>query len=169
MTGLSLEVDALLEIALVITDQDLREIAPGFTAVIKPPKSSLNTMSDFVREMHEKSGLLAELENGASLSVVEKKILDYFERNQLEKGGAPMAGNSVWLDRNFIARDLPEVSRYLHYRAIDVSSIKELAKRWYPKSYVSAPVKDGNHRALADIADSIAELRHYRHSIFLPN
>lgn len=166
MTGLNLPTDALVEVAALVTDENLNPIGSGVEVVIKPPASALAQMSDFVREMHTDSGLLPLLEQGRSLSEAEELILEYLESSGVPAGKAPLAGNSLWLDRNFIARDLPRVNQYIHYRSVDVSSIKELAKRWYPKAYFAAPEKSGNHRALGDVRDSIAELAHYRASIF---
>jgi len=166
MTGLNLPTDALVEVAALVTDENLNPIGNGVEVVIKPPASALAQMSDFVREMHTDSGLLPLLEQGRSLSEAEELILEYLESSGVPAGKAPLAGNSLWLDRNFIARDLPRVNQYIHYRSVDVSSIKELAKRWYPKAYFAAPEKSGNHRALGDVRDSIAELAHYRASIF---
>ena len=166
MTGLNLSTDALVEIAVLVTDDNLNPVGTGVEVVIKPPASALEQMGDFVRQMHTDSGLLPLLESGKSLSQAEEMILEYLESTGVPAGKAPLAGNSLWLDRNFIARDLPRVNQYLHYRSVDVSSIKELAKRWYPKAYFAAPEKNGNHRALGDVFDSIAELAHYRASIF---
>ena len=167
MTGLNLPADALVEIAVLATDENLNPIGEGVEIVIKPPAAALAQMGDFVREMHTSSGLLPLLESGKSLAEAESMILEYLISSGIPAGKAPLAGNSLWLDRNFIARDLPRVNEYLHYRSVDVSSIKELAKRWYPKAYFSAPEKSGNHRALGDVRDSIAELAHYRASIFV--
>ena len=167
MTGLNLPTDALVEIAVLVTDDNLNPVGDGVEVVIKPPASALAQMSDFVRQMHTDSGLLPLLEHGTTLSKAEELILEYLEKSGVPAGKAPLAGNSLWLDRNFIARDLPRVNQYLHYRSVDVSSIKEIAKRWYPKAYFAAPEKSGNHRALGDVRDSIAELAHYRASIFL--
>ena len=167
MTGLNLPTDALVEIAVLVTDDNLNPVGDGVEVVIKPPASALAQMSDFVRQMHTDSGLLPLLEHGTTLSQAEELILEYLEKSGVPAGKAPLAGNSLWLDRNFIARDLPRVNQYLHYRSVDVSSIKEIAKRWYPKAYFAAPEKSGNHRALGDVRDSIAELAHYRASIFL--
>ncbi len=167
MTGLNLPTDALVEIAVLATDENLNPIGTGVEVVIKPPDAALLQMGDFVRQMHTDSGLLPLLASGKSLAEAETLILDYLASSGIPAGKAPLAGNSLWLDRNFIARDLPRVNEYLHYRSVDVSSIKELAKRWYPKAYFAAPEKSGNHRALGDVRDSIAELAHYRASIFL--
>ena len=167
MTGLNLPTDALVEIAVLVTDDNLNPVGDGVEVVIKPPANALAQMSDFVRQMHTDSGLLPLLEHGTTLSQAEELILEYLAKSGVPAGKAPLAGNSLWLDRNFIARDLPRVNQYLHYRSVDVSSIKEIAKRWYPKAYFAAPEKSGNHRALGDVRDSIAELAHYRASIFL--
>lgn len=167
MTGLNLPTDALVEIAVLATDENLNPIGAGVEVVIKPPDAALIQMGDFVRQMHTDSGLLPLLASGKSLAEAEALILEYLVESGIPAGKSPLAGNSLWLDRNFIARDLPRVNEYLHYRSVDVSSIKELAKRWYPKAYFAAPEKSGNHRALGDVRDSIAELAHYRASIFL--
>jgi oligoribonuclease len=167
MTGLNLPTDALVEIALLATDENLNPIGAGVEVVIKPPDAALIQMGDFVRQMHTDSGLLPLLASGKSLAEAEALILEYLVESGIPAGKSPLAGNSLWLDRNFIARDLPRVNEYLHYRSVDVSSVKELAKRWYPKAYFAAPEKSGNHRALGDVRDSIAELAHYRASIFL--
>lgn len=166
MTGLNLPTDALVEVAVLVTDDNLNPIGEGVEVIIKPPTQALEQMGDFVRQMHTDSGLLPLLENGVTLSQAEELILTYLHSTGVPAGKAPLAGNSLWLDRNFIARDLPKVNQFIHYRSVDVSSIKELAKRWYPKAYFSAPEKNGNHRALGDVLDSIAELAHYRAAIF---
>jgi oligoribonuclease len=166
MTGLSLVEDALVEIAVIVTDSELNPIGAGIEIVIKPPASALTQMSDFVRDMHITSGLLPLLESGTTLDDAQTLVLDYLKECGVEPGKSPICGNSIWVDRNFIARDLPKVSEYLHYRSVDVSSIKELARRWYPRVYFNAPKKTGNHRALGDIQDSLTELRYYRAAIF---
>jgi oligoribonuclease len=166
MTGLSLDSDALIEIAVVVTDSELTQLGEGIELVIKPPAQALAQMSDFVRNMHEESGLLLDLPKGIDLSAAESIVLEHLKSLGVEENKSPIAGNSIWMDRNFIARDLPLVDAYLHYRSIDVSSIKELAKRWYPKIYFNSPEKIGNHRALADIHDSIIELAYYRDNLF---
>ena len=125
-------------------------------------------MGDFVREMHTNSGLLAELEQGISMADAEAQVLDYVREWVTEPGKAVLGGNTVGTDRGFLARDMPELESYLHYRIIDVSSIKELARRWYARAYFAAPRKAGGHRALADIRESIAELRYYREAVFVP-
>ena len=166
MTGLNLPTDALVEVAALVTDENLNPIGSGVEVVIKPPAAALAQMSDFVRQMHTESGLLPLLESGTTLVNAQDQVMEYLLSTGVPAGKAPLAGNSLWLDRNFIARDLPKVNEFLHYRSVDVSSIKELAKRWYPKAYFAAPEKSGNHRALGDVRDSIAELAHYRASIF---
>ncbi len=168
MTGLSLENDALVEIAVLVTDADLNVLGDGVDVVIATSAEKLEGMRDEVRTMHTESGLLEKIPNGVSLSQAEEMVIKYLQVHTVS-GKSPLAGNSVGMDRNFIARDMPRLNEYLHYRTIDVSSIKELARRWYPKVYFNAPKKTGNHRALGDIQDSIEELRYYRSSIFIPN
>lgn len=167
MTGLDLATDALVEIAVLVTDSDLNVIGDGVDVVIHATQGQLDSMNDFVREMHTSSGLITEIPNGISMSDAEEQILAYLQSAGTEPGKSPLAGNSVSVDRNFIARDMAKLNEYLHYRTIDVSSIKELARRWYPKTYFAAPAKTGNHRALGDIRDSIAELAYYRQSLFV--
>ncbi|MDA0217430.1 MAG: oligoribonuclease [Actinobacteria bacterium] len=165
MTGLFLEKDALVEIGVLVTDSELNLLGDGVSVVIKASDEQLEQMGDFVRNMHQESGLLEEIPDGLSLEMAQEQVLQYL-RQHCEPGKSPLAGNTVGMDRNFIARDMPELHQFIHYRTIDVSSIKELARRWYPKAYFTAPEKTGNHRALADIQDSIAELVHYRTTIF---
>ena len=167
MTGLDLEVDELVEIAIVITDFELNVLDPGFQIVIKPDDSALAHMNDFVTKMHESSGLLDEIPGGVSLAEAEFEALEYIQRF-VPKGKAPLAGNTIGTDRMFLARFMPRVDRWLHYRNVDVSSIKELSRRWYPRAYFNAPTKDGGHRALADIRESIRELAYYREAVFVP-
>ena len=166
MTGLSLLTDALVEIAVLVTDSELNVIGEGVDVVIHATDGQLEDMNDFVREMHTNSGLITEIPNGIPMAAAEAKIIAYLESASTIAGKSPLAGNSVGVDRSFIDRDMPSLSAYLHYRTIDVSSIKELARRWYPKAYFNAPAKTGNHRALGDIQDSIAELAYYRSAIF---
>jgi oligoribonuclease len=166
MTGLSLLTDALVEIAVLVTDSELNVIGEGVDVVIHATDGQLEDMNDFVREMHTNSGLITEIPNGITMAAAEAKIIAYLESASTVAGKSPLAGNSVGVDRSFIDRDMPSLSAYLHYRTIDVSSIKELARRWYPKAYFNAPAKSGNHRALGDIQDSIAELAYYRSAIF---
>ena len=167
MTGLDLNADALVEIAVLVTDSDLNVIGDGVDVVIHATQGQLDSMSDIVREMHTASGLIVEIPNGISIADAEEQILTYLQSAGTEPGKSPLAGNSVSVDRAFISRDMLKLNEYLHYRTIDVSSIKELARRWYPKSYFAAPAKTGNHRALGDIRDSIAELQYYRKSVFI--
>ena len=167
MTGLSLKNDLLVEIAVLVTDSELNLIGEGVDVVIHATDSQLEGMSDFVREMHTNSGLITEIPKGITLAAAEAKIIAYLESASTIAGKSPLAGNSVGVDRAFIDRDMPLLSAYLHYRTIDVSSIKELARRWNPKAYFNAPAKTGNHRALGDIQDSIAELAYYRSAIFI--
>jgi oligoribonuclease len=168
MTGLDLGADALIEVAALVTDYELVQLGDGVDLIIKPPAEALEQMGDFVREMHTNSGLLAELEQGISMADAEAQVLDYVREWVTEPGKAVLGGNTVGTDRGFLARDMPELESYLHYRIIDVSSIKELARRWYPRAYFAAPRKAGGHRALADIRESIAELRYYREAVFVP-
>jgi oligoribonuclease len=168
MTGLDLRRDALIEVAALVTDAELTVLGEGVDVVIKPPQSTVDQMDDVVRAMHTASGLLAELDRGVSLGEAEDLVLSYIRRFVAEPRKAPLAGNSVATDRGFLARDMPTLEGYLHYRMVDVSSVKELAKRWYPRVYFNSPDKTGNHRALADIKESIQELRYYRHAIFVP-
>jgi oligoribonuclease len=167
MTGLSLQSDALVEIAVVVTDSELNLIGEGIDLVIHATDSQLEGMSDFVREMHTNSGLITEIPHGITMAAAEAKIIAYLESASTIAGKSPLAGNSVGVDRAFIDRDMPLLGAYLHYRTIDVSSIKELARRWNPKAYFNAPAKTGNHRALGDIQDSIAEMAYYRSAIFI--
>ncbi len=166
MTGLNPNTDELVEVAVVITDFQLAVLDPGLQVVIKPSAPALESMGDFVREMHTSSGLLDELDAGVSLAEAEKMILDYITQFVPEAGHAPLAGNTIGTDRVFIHKDLPAVHAHLHYRNVDVSSIKELAKHWFPKSYFQSPEKNGGHRALADIMESIRELQYYRRAVF---
>lgn len=168
MTGLSLEADALIEVAALVTDFDLNQLGDGVDVVIRPPAEALEQMGDFVRTMHTTSGLLAELDGGLTMEQAQQRVLDYVTQWVPEPGKAPLGGNTVGTDRGFLARDMPELEAHLHYRVIDVSSVKELSRRWYPRVYFSAPAKSGGHRALADIRESIAELRYYRQAVFVP-
>ena len=167
MTGLDLISDALIEVGVVVTNQELEIVGEGLEVVIAPPQSALDQMSDFVRKMHTESGLLAVLHAGVDLSEAEESILKFLQAQGVQPGKSPLGGNSTWMDRYFILRDLPRVNQFLHYRTIDVSSVKELAKRWYPTKYFKAPEKVGNHRALSDALDSIRELDYYRKEIFV--
>ena len=168
MTGLDIKNDALVEIAVLVTDAQLNVLGEGVELIIKCSQEKLDGMNDFVREMHTSSGLITEIPNGVSAADAETAILEYLAKYAPDAGKSPLAGNSVYVDRAFIARDLPALNAYLHYRTVDVSSIKELARRWYPRVYFAAPKKTGNHRALGDIRDSIDELDYYRSNIFIP-
>ncbi|MGX9346208.1 oligoribonuclease [Microbacterium sp. KNMS] len=167
MTGLDLTVDELVEIAIVVTDFELRILDPGFQVVIKPSQAALDHMGDFVTEMHRSSGLLDEIPHGVSLEEAERRSLEYIRRFVPLERKAPLAGNTIGTDRMFLARYMPSVDSHLHYRNVDVSSVKELSRRWYPRAYFQAPGKDGGHRALADILESIRELEYYRRAVFV--
>ena len=169
MTGLDLNKDVLVEIAVLVTDSELNILGEGVDLVIKTTAEQLAGMNEFVTNMHTESGLITEIPNGVEISKAEAEIIAYLEKYAPGAGKSPLAGNSVGTDRSFIARDMPLLNSYLHYRTIDVSSIKELARRWYPRIYFAAPKKTGNHRALGDIRDSIEELEYYRKAIFIPN
>ena len=168
MTGLDLRADALIEVAALVTDFELNVVGPGVDVVVRPPQDALAQMSDVVRTMHTDSGLLTELDAGLDLATAERVVLDYIREYVPEARRAPLAGNSVGTDRLFLSRDMAMLESHLHYRVVDVSSIKELARRWYPRAYFAAPPKGGNHRALADIRESIEELRYYRAAVFVP-
>ncbi len=168
MTGLDLGADALIEVACIVTDSNLNEVDSGHTVVIKPPQAALDQMGDFVRNMHVESGLLEELASGTTLDEAQRQVLDYVKSHVNEGTRAPLCGSSVYVDRGFLARDMPEFDAFLHYRVLDVSSFKEVIRRWYPKVYYSSPDKHGGHRALADILESIAELRYYREAVLVP-
>ena len=167
MTGLSLTDDALIEVAVLVTDDQLNVLGDGVDVVIRPSEGALEQMGDFVRNMHVESGLLEELPSGTSMEEAQQQVLDYIRTWVPEPGKAPLAGNSVGTDRTFLVRDMPEVVEHLHYRIIDVSTIKELSRRWFPRAYFQSPDKTGNHRALGDIKDSIDELRYYREAVFV--
>jgi oligoribonuclease len=168
MTGLDLARDALVEIACIVTDGDLNPVDDGLDLVIKPPAEALDHMPEVVRDMHTASGLLSELAAGITLAEAQDQVVAYLRANVPESRKAPLCGNSIATDRTFIARDMPELDAFLHYRMVDVSSIKELARRWYPRAYFASPQKHGGHRALADIRESIQELRYYREAVFVP-
>ncbi|GAA4284845.1 oligoribonuclease [Brevibacterium daeguense] len=166
MTGLDLVADELIEVACLVTDFDLELIDEGIDIVIRPSERGLENMGEFVTQMHTTSGLLPELAAGVSAEQAQDMVLEYVRGHVAEAGKAPLAGNSVGTDKNFLAKQMPALVDHLHYRIIDVSSIKELAKRWFPRAYFQAPAKTGGHRALGDIQDSINELRYYRSAIF---
>ena len=169
MTGLDLRADALIEVAALVTDFDLNVLGEGIDLVVKPPAEALEQMNDFVRAMHEKSGLLEELDDGLTMAEAEEQVLAYIKEHCPDGSRPPLAGNTVATDRAFLARDMPTLESFLHYRIVDVSSIKELSRRWFPRAYFQAPAKLGNHRALADIQESIEELRYYREAVFVPS
>jgi oligoribonuclease len=168
MTGLDLRKDALIEIAVLVTDSELNILDAGVDVVIKPPEEAVAQMSKVVRDMHTASGLLTALPGGITLGEAEDLVLNYLRTHVKDPKKAPLCGNSIATDRSFIARDMPALDAHLHYRMVDVSSIKELARRWYPRVYFASPEKAGGHRALADITESIHELRYYRSAIFVP-
>lgn len=169
MTGLELGSDKLIEIAALVTDADLNVLGDGVDVVIHADDAALSSMIDVVAEMHSRSGLIDEAKASAvDLATAETMVLDYVSQHVKQPKTAPLAGNSIATDRAFIARDMPKLDSYLHYRMIDVSSIKELCRRWYPRIYYGQPVKGLNHRALADIRESIRELKFYRRTAFVP-
>ncbi|MBI4943483.1 MAG: oligoribonuclease [Actinobacteria bacterium] len=168
MTGLDLLAYALVEVAALVTDSELNILGDGVDLVIKPPAAAVEQMVDFVRDMHTSSGLITELDAGVTIEEAQEAVMAYVREWVSEPRKAPLAGNSVATDRGFLARDMPELEQYLHYRIIDVSSVKELARRWYPRVYFASPEKNGGHRALADIRESIEELKYYREALFVP-
>ena len=170
MTGLDLNKDALVEVACIVTEADLTELDEGFQIVIRPDDLSvLDNMVEVVAKMHTESGLIHEIPNGVSLAEAEEKLISYIKSHIPEPRKSPLAGSSVYVDRGFLIRDMPKVDAHLHYRLLDVSSVKEIARRWYPRVYFGTPAKVGNHRALSDIKESIEELRFYRELIFQPD
>lgn len=169
MTGLDPQTDEIVEIACIVTEGDLTELDSGISLVVKPSDAPLAAMDDVVVAMHTESGLLDEIPQGTTLDDAEQRVLDYVKSHVPEARKAPLAGSSVYVDRGFLARYMPDLDGHLHYRLIDVSSIKEISRRWYPRAYFATPAKTGNHRALADIRESIAELRYYRDAVFVPH
>jgi oligoribonuclease len=169
MTGLDIRADALIEVAALVTDFDLTVLGEGVDIVIKPPPEALDQMVPFVRQMHTTSGLLEELDAGTTLEDAQAQVLAYVRQHCADGSRPPLAGNTVATDRAFLSRDTPELEAFLHYRIVDVSSIKELARRWFSRAYFQSPPKRGNHRALADIQESIEELRYYREAVFVPS
>ncbi|MDO5681679.1 MAG: oligoribonuclease [Propionibacteriaceae bacterium] len=168
MTGLDLAGgDALIEVAALVTGPDLEVLGEGVDVIIKPSDEALAKMGDFVREMHTTSGLLPLLADGLTMAEAEERVLAYISEYVPEARKAPLAGNTIGTDRAFLARDMPTLEAHVHYRNVDVSSIKELARRWFPRVYYNTPGKSGNHRALADIQESIEELRYYRDAVFV--
>lgn len=167
MTGLDPNVDVLVEVAALVTDADLNVLGDGVQVVIKPPQAALEQMGDFVHQMHTESGLLDELASGVTVEEAEQQVLGYIKEFIPARRKAPLGGNSVGTDRTFLAKYMPELEDHVHYRNVDVSSIKELAKRWFPRVYYAAPEKHGGHRALADITESINELKYFREVLFV--
>ncbi|MEY4961633.1 MAG: oligoribonuclease [Actinomycetota bacterium] len=167
MTGLDLDRDEICEIAVVVTDDELNEVDLGLQIVIKPSDSALSNMGEFVTKMHTDSGLITEIPQGVTLENAQEQVLQYIKRWVTQERTAPLAGNSIGTDRMFLNKYMPQLDNYLHYRNIDVSSIKELTRRWYPRVYFQLPKKTGNHRALADIRESIQELRYYRKTVLV--
>ncbi|HEU5484119.1 MAG TPA: oligoribonuclease [Microlunatus sp.] len=168
MTGLDLTADELVEVAVLVTDAELNVLGDGVDVVIKPSDQALAQMGDFVRTMHATSGLLDLLAGGTTMGDAEEQVLAYVREHVPDARKAPLAGNTIGTDRAFLARDMPTLEGHVHYRNVDVSSIKELARRWFPRIYYNSPAKSGNHRALADIRESIEELRYYREVLFVP-
>lgn len=169
MTGLDPVTDALIEVAVIVTDSELNILGDGVDVVISPPAEAVEAMSEFVRGMHTASGLIDELQHGVSMQEAQQRVMEYITAHVPEPRRAQLGGNSVGTDRVFLARDMPDVVEHLHYRVVDVSTIKELARRWYPRAYFQSPEKTGNHRALGDIRDSIRELQYYRSTVFVPS
>ena len=167
MTGLNLASDQLVEVACIVTDAELNELDGGYSTVIRVDDAALTAMDPRVVELHRASGLLPLIPQGIELEQAAQELLEYVTAHVSESQKAPLAGSTVYVDRGFLAKFMPAVDAYLHYRVIDVSSLKELVRRWYPKVYFVAPAKTGNHRALGDIRDSIAELRYYRETVFV--
>lgn len=166
MTGLDPDSDGLCEIAVIITDFELTPVDPGFEVVINPGQAALDQMGDFVREMHETSGLLERIDSGATVADAEQQVLTYIDRFIPQDRRPIVAGNTIGMDRRFIAKYMPTLDARTHYRSIDVSTIKELSRRWHPHAFSRTPVKHGGHRALADIAESIRELAYFRDAVF---
>lgn len=167
MTGLDPTVEEIVEVACIVTEPDLTEVDGGITLVVRASDAAMAAMDPFVRNMHTESGLLPEIAGGVSLEEAQRQVLAYVASHVPEARKAPLAGSSVYVDRGFLAAFMPDLDAYLHYRLVDVSTIKELTKRWYPRVYFASPEKRGNHRALGDIRDSIAELRYYRDAVFV--
>ena len=166
MTGLELEVDELVEVAAIVTDFDLNPLDEGIDVVIRPSQRARDNMGEFVTKMHTASGLITQLDDGMSVEEAQEHVLAYIKQHVPEAGKAPLAGNSVGTDKTFLVKQMPQIVDHLHYRILDVSTIKELARRWFPRAYFQSPEKTGGHRALGDIQDSIRELAYYRKSVF---
>lgn len=168
MTGLDPVNDALIEVACLVTDAELNVLGDGVQVVIKPSDEAVAGMNDFVTQMHTTSGLIEELDSGTTMEDAQRQVLEYVKEFVPTAGKAPLAGNTVGMDRIFLDRDMPDLIGHLHYRVVDVSSLKELVRRWYPRVFFNAPDKTGGHRALGDIQDSIRELRYYRETVLVP-
>ena len=168
MTGLDAVNDALIEVACLVTDAELNLLGDGVSVVIRPPAAAIEAMGDFVRTMHTTSGLINDLDGGLTLAEAQRRVLDYVREHVPVAGKAPLAGNTVGMEKLFLERDMPDLMGHLHYRVVDVSSIKELVRRWYPRVFFQAPAKTGGHRALGDIEDSIRELKYYRETVLVP-
>ena len=166
MTGLDEVRDELIEVAAIVTDFELNPLDDGIDIVIKPSADALANMNEFVTNMHTTSGLITELDAGTTVAEAQTRVLEYVKKHVPEPGKAPLGGNSVGTDKVFLNKQMPELVEHLHYRIIDVSSIKELSKQWFPRAYFQAPAKHGGHRALGDIIDSIIELQYYRRAVF---
>ena len=166
MTGLELEVDELVEVAAIVTDFDLTPVDEGIDIVIKPSERAMENMGEFVTNMHTESGLITQLESGTTVEDAQAQVLAYIRSHVPQAGKAPLAGNSVGTDKTFLVKQMPQIVDHLHYRILDVSTIKELARRWFPRAYFQSPEKTGGHRALGDIQDSIRELAYYRKAVF---
>jgi oligoribonuclease len=167
MTGLDLAADELVEIACVVTEADLTPLDDGVSFVIKPSDAALAHMPEVVVAMHTESGLLPEIPHGVDVATAEAGVLEYVKHHVPTPRKAPLCGSSIYVDRMFLAKYMPALDAHLHYRVVDVSSLKELVRRWYPKIYYAAPEKTGNHRALGDTLDSIAELAYYRTAVMI--
>jgi oligoribonuclease len=168
MTGLDPSFDEIVEIACIVTEADLTEIDAGISLVVKPSDEPLAAMDPFVVNMHTESGLITEIPHGIGLDEAEERVLQYVKMHVPEPRKAPLAGSSIYVDRGFLSRYMPALDQHMHYRLLDVSSIKEIVRRWYPRVYFASPEKNGNHRALGDIRESIAEQRYYRDAAFVP-
>ena len=167
MTGLDTVNDALIEVACLVTDAELNVLGDGVSVVIRPTDAARDAMGDFVRNMHTTSGLLDDLDGGLTMEDAQALLIDYVRQYVPVAGKAPLAGNTVGMDKMFLERDMPDLMAHLHYRVVDVSSLKELVRRWYPRVFFNAPAKTGGHRALGDIEDSIRELRYYRETVLV--
>ena len=169
MTGLDLGNDLLIEVAALVTDSDLNVLGEGVDIVIGATAEQMERMPEVVREMHASSGLTEEvLRSSVTVREAEEQVLAYLKQHIKDPRKAPLCGNSIGTDRGFLARDMTELDGFLHYRMVDVSSVKELARRWYPRAYFNSPKKAGGHRALADILESVKELKYYRSTVFVP-